>query len=129
MDIRVSPAERLLVFTGTAVINIGFSEDDEIVRRGVVKLNLDFEVPSLLRFVNSATTAGLGTVSNSNGADEDTLWAVDCVSTEPETDPVDPAKQILVLTAGVAVQGGDTALLRMAYQANVLVLDRPVRRR
>lgn len=118
-------ANRLFVFTGLALVDIKFSEDDDIVRRGEVRVRLRYPLPDSIRFISSATTAALSSIFNADDDDEETTFAVDGVATEPQpTDPGNPqsAKE-LVLTAKLAVQGGDSGISSMAYQANVLVHD------
>jgi hypothetical protein len=118
-------ANRLLVFTGIALVDVKFSEDDDIVRRGEVRVRLRYPLPDNVRFISSATTAALSSIFNADSDDEETTFAVDGVATEPQpTDPDNPqsAKE-LVLTAKLAVQGGDSGISSMAYQANVLVHD------
>jgi hypothetical protein len=110
---------RLLIFTGTALVNATPSNDDD-VRRGVVKIRLDYPLPKTVQFIASATNASLASIANND--DDDQIYAVDCVSTDPAyIDQTQPQLgKELVLTAALAVQGG-TEILRMAYQANVLL--------
>jgi hypothetical protein len=117
-------ANRLLIFTGSANVNRESDNDDDLVRRGTVRLKLNFPLSSAITFVDAATNASLGSIFNRD--DDDTTYAIDCVSPQPEnTDPNNPQQSELVLTAAVAVQGGenDAGINRMAYQANVLLRD------
>lgn len=117
-------ANRLLIFTGIAIVNRESDNDDDLVRRGVVRVRLNFPLSQVVTFVDSATNAGLAAIFNRD--DDDTTYAVDCVSTEAQnTDPNNPQQKELVLTAAIAIQGGenDAGLSRMAYQANVLIMD------
>jgi hypothetical protein len=115
-------ANFLLVFTGIALVNVQFSEDDELIRRGEVRVRLNFPLPANVTFISSATTAALSSIFNGDD-DEDTTFAVDEVRTQPEpVDPSNPAAGLeLVLTAKLAIQGGDTGISSVSYQANVLV--------
>ena len=117
-------ANLLIIFTGIAIVNRESDNDDDLVRRGIVRVKLDFPLSPSVQFVDSATNAGLAAIFNRD--DDDTTYAVDCVSTQAEnTDPGNPQQRELVLTAAIALQGGenDAGISRMAYQANVLVLD------
>lgn len=117
-------ANRLLVFTGIALVDIKFAEGDEIVRRGQVRVRLNFPLPGTITFISSASTASLSSIFNA-ADDVETTYAVDSVSTAPQpSDPNNPQSQKeLVLTAQLAVQGGDSGISSMAYQANVLIHD------
>src|SRR5215471_6318662 len=79
-------ANRLLIFTGTAIVNVISDNDDDDIRRGAVRIKLDYPLPKAVRFVQSATTATLASIFNRD--DDDQLYAVDCVSTDP--DDIDP---------------------------------------
>lgn len=116
-------ANRLLIFTGIALTKVSFAEDDGILRRGSAQVNLNYRLPESVKFVSSSTMACLANIFNL--ADEDTTFAVESASTEPQPiNPDDPeSTQELILTANLAVQGGDTGLSGMSYQANVLVRD------
>jgi len=117
-------ANRLLIFTGTANVNRRSDNDDDAVRRGTVRIKLNFPLSAAVTFVDSATNASLASIFNRD--DDDTTYAIDCVSTQAEnTDANDPQQSELVLTAAIAVQGGqnDAGINRMAYQANVLIRD------
>lgn len=116
-------ANRLLIFTGIALTKVDFAEDDEILRRGSVRVRLNYPLPESVKFISSSTTACLANIFNLD--DEDTTFAVESSSTEPQA--IDPdntqSGTELVLTANLAVQGGNTGISGMAYQANVLVQD------
>jgi hypothetical protein len=117
-------ANTLVIFTGIAILNRESDNDDNLVRRGTLRVKLNFPLSSSLQFVSAASNAGLASIFNRD--DDDTTYAIDCVSTQPEnTDPQNPQQSELVLSAAVAIQGGqnDAGINRMAYQANVLLLD------
>jgi hypothetical protein len=116
-------ANRLLIFTGIALPKADFAEDDEILRRGSVRVRLNYPLAASVKFISSSTTACLANIFNLD--DEDTTFAVESSSTEPQAiDAGNPQSGTeLVLTANLAVQGGDTGISGMAYQANVLVQD------
>lgn len=104
-------------------MDVKFSEDDEILRRGEVRVRLRYPLHESVKFISSATTAALAGIFNAD--DEATTFGIEKVSTEPR--PTDESNlqspKELVLTAALAVQGGDTGISSMAYQANVLLQD------
>ncbi len=61
-----SGANRLLIFTGTALCNFS-SQDDNIQRNGVIRIRLRFPLPGNLLFKGSATVTGLASI---HGNDE-----------------------------------------------------------
>src|SRR5262249_20995502 len=90
-------ANRLLIFTGSANVNRQSDNDDDLVRRGTVRITLDFPLSAAVTFIDAATNASLGSIFNRD--DDDTTYAIDCVSTEAEnTDPNNPQQRELVLT-------------------------------
>jgi hypothetical protein len=111
-------ASRLFVFTGAARVQIGFGGDNDAIRRGVMRVRLDFPLSSAVRFIDAATVAGLTSTGNLQIT---TASGVDCVSTAPDKDPFDPDQHVLIITAALAVQGGNVSMQRVAYQANVLI--------
>jgi hypothetical protein len=119
-------ANRLMIFTGTAICEIPADGDGEL-SRGVVRVRLRFPVSRTLQFVGSATVAALASVHGSD--DADAVFAVDAADTI--VGPTDggslpdnglPADDLYVIM-DAATQGPDTLLSRIAYQANVLVKD------
>jgi hypothetical protein len=116
-------ANRLVIFTGTALVNVVSDNDDDDIKRGVARVRLDYPLTKTVHFIQSATNASLASIFNKD--DDDQLYAVDCVQTDPED--IDPAQpqlgQELVVKAALAIEGGDgdTGIARMAYQANVLL--------
>lgn len=130
-----SGANRLLIFTGTALCDFS-SQDDNIQRDGVVRLRLRFPLPGNLLFKGSATACCLASI---HGNDEQpSLFAVQAahVVTTP-TDPTNPnplpqpspplPSNELYLLVDVATQGAENGarpgISRIAYQANVLIED------
>ena len=119
-------ANRLMIFTGTAICEVPADGDGEL-SRGVVRVRLNFPLSQTLRFIGSATVAALASVHGSD--DADAVFAVDAAKTI--SDPTDgatlpgnglPANELYVIM-DAATQGPDTILSRIAYQANVLVKD------
>src|SRR5258707_14338913 len=68
-------ANRLLVFTGIALVDVKFAEDDEILRRGEVRVRLNYPLTNSVKFISSATAASLSSIFNAD--DEDVTFAVD----------------------------------------------------
>jgi hypothetical protein len=119
-------ANRLMIFTGTAICEIPADGDGDL-SRGVVRVRLNFPLNQNLHFIGSATVAALASVHGSD--DADAVFAVDAAETI--LGPTDggslpdnglPANDLYVIM-DAATQGPDTLLSRIAYQANVLVKD------
>jgi len=125
---QLKSANRLLLFTGTAICSQGAHDDDNL-HRGVVRIRLNFPVAGSTSFKGSATIAALASV-HGEGFQEDLTFAAENAITL--TDPTDgstvdnpkglPAGELYVLI-DAAVQGDGSVLNRIAYQANVLILD------
>jgi hypothetical protein len=119
-------ANRLLIFTGTAVCDIPADGDGEL-SRGVVRVRLSHPLSQTLHFVGSATVAALASVQGSEEAGA--LFAVDAVKTVvgPTDGGTLPGNGLpeddLYVIMDAATMGPDTILGRIAYQANVLVND------
>src|SRR5262249_7381477 len=119
-------ANRLMIFTGTAICEIPADGDGDL-SRGVVRIRLNFPISQTLHFIGSATVAALASVHGSDDADavfgadaaETIVGPTDCWSLPgnglPEND--------LYVIIDAAIQGPDTILSRIAYQANVLLKD------
>jgi hypothetical protein len=115
-------ANHLAIFTGTALVEVAFDEDDEIVRRGPIHINLNYPVRPGTRLVRSPTVVGLASLFNKD--DEDTIFGVDRASTDAHDTsrfPRPPHGVGLVLNADLALQGGDSGIHRIAYQAHILL--------
>jgi hypothetical protein len=119
-------ANRLMIFTGTAVCEIPADGDGDL-SKGVIRVRLRFPVSKTLHFIGSATVAALASVHGSD--DADAVFAVDAAETIGG--PTDggslpdnglPGDDLYVIM-DAATQGPDTVLSRIAYQANVLVKD------
>jgi hypothetical protein len=119
-------ANRLLVFTGTAVCEVPADGDGEL-SRGVVRVKLNSPLPASQQFVGSASVAGLASVHGSD--DTDAVFAADAVKTVhgPTDGGTLPGNGLpeddLYVIIDAATQGPETLLSRIAYQANVLVKD------
>ena len=119
-------ANRLMIFTGTAICEVPADGDGDL-SRGVVRVRLNFPLSQTLHLIGSATVAALASVHGSD--DADAVFAVDAAKTV--SDPTEgntlpgnglPANELYVIMDG-ATQGPDTILSRIAYQANVLLKD------
>jgi hypothetical protein len=117
-------ANRLLIFTGTVLLDKSGDSDD--VSRGVLRVRLRFPLSRTVNFVGSASVAALATGS---GNDANILLGADQAVTVP--DPTDggtvppsglPANE-LYLIVDVAIASQDATIQRIAYQANVLIQD------
>jgi hypothetical protein len=117
-------ATELHVFTGIALVNIVSDNDDDQIRKGTIRIDLNFPLSQLASFISSTTTAGFASIFNKD--DDDVIFAVDCAETGPVTivDPVSGGEEVrLILTAALAIQGGqgDAGINRIGYEANVLL--------
>jgi hypothetical protein len=119
-------ANRLMIFTGTAICSIPADGDGEL-SRGVVRVRLSFPFHKNLHFIGSATVAALADIHGDDP--EEALFAVDAAKTV--VGPTDggsirnsnlPTDE-LYLIMDAAMMGADADLNRIAYQANVLVRD------
>jgi hypothetical protein len=120
-------ANRLLIFTGTAVCAAaGFPDNDEI-RRGVVRIRLGYHLGPTREFHGSAAFASLAFIFGEDSQDA-SLFAVDMASvvTKPVDGPL-PQNNLpdneLYLLLDVAVGESGSRVHRIGYQANVLVLE------
>jgi hypothetical protein len=117
-------ANILEIFTGTVVFE-EFGSDNELLR-GVVRVRLGFTLAGNIKYVGSGSVAALASL---HGDNESSLWAVDAVqvATEPTAGGTLPGDGLpdneLYLILYAAVSGPHAALLRLAYQANVLIQD------
>ncbi len=123
-------ANRLIIFTGTAICGIPADGDGEPTR-GVVRVRLNFTMPDSVQFVGSATVAAVASIHGED--DEDSSFGVDSAQTivgstdgnsigPPSDGSVLPEKELyLIIDAGVI--GAHAVLNKIAYQANVLVRD------
>src|SRR5262249_31900370 len=117
-------ANRLLIFTGTALLDKSGDSDD--VSRGVLRVRLQFPLSKTVNFIGSASVAALATGS---GNDANILLGADQAVTV--SDPTDggslPANGLpgneLYLIVDVAIASQDATIQRIAYQANVLIQD------
>jgi len=119
-------ANRLMIFTGTAICSIAADGDGER-SLGVVRIRLNFPISNTLHFVGSATVAALASVHGDDP--EEALFAVDAAQTivGPSDGGTIPDKGLpandLYVILDAATMGADTNLNRLAYQANVLLND------
>jgi hypothetical protein len=117
-------ANRLLIFTGTALLDK--SGDSDNISRGVLRVRLRFPLSKTVNFVGSASVAALATGS---GNEDNILLGADQALTVP--DPTDggslPANGLpadeLYLIVDVAIASQAAIIQRIAYQANVLIYD------
>jgi hypothetical protein len=119
-------ANRLLIFTGTAICEIPADGDGDL-SRGVVRVRLGFPLHKSIHLVGSATVAALASLHGND--DEDAVFAVDAATTVagPTDNGTLDAKGLpeddLYVIMDAATMGADSLLGRIAYQANVLVRD------
>jgi hypothetical protein len=130
-----SGANRLLIFTGTALCNFS-SQEDRVRRKGVVRIRLQFPLPGNLLFKGTATVASLASVHGNDEASSFFGANAARIVTDP-TDPTNPnplpqlspalPANELYLLVDVATEGTENGarpgISRVAYQANVLVQD------
>ncbi len=117
-------ANRLLIFTGTAVCELEADGDGEL-SRGVIRVRLNFPISKTLHVIGSATFAALASVHGND--DEDAVFAVDAATTV--VGPTDGGSlpdnglppDDLYIIMDAATMGSESRLSRVAYQANVLV--------
>ena len=117
-------ANRLLIFAGTATFQVAGSDDGV---HGVIRVRLQYPMPKTIILKGSATVAALASLHGTD--DEDSLFAVDAVETV--LGPTDNGrlpdsglpKDELYIVMDAAVFGDHAVLMRIAYQANVLVQD------
>ena len=110
-------ANRLLMFTGTAIVRLrGPGEDEGTIRNRGLAITLLDTANSPADFLRSATFASLAAEASGQGdpeANDEWFFEISNASTVKAQDGS------LVLLATLAV-GFDSSLLRVAYQANVL---------
>jgi hypothetical protein len=130
-----SGANRLLIFTGTALCNFS-SQEDNVRRNGVVRIRLQFPLPGNLLFKGAATVASLASVHGNDEASSFFGANAARIVTDPkdptnpnplpQLSPTLPANELYLLvdvaTEGVE-NGARPGISRIAYQANVLVQD------
>ncbi len=111
-------ANRLLIFTGTAVTNFsGPAEAVGGVSTGVLTVRLLDAANSPKQFIRSATFASLaaeGSGAGDGGPNDEWFFDVTEVATVKDFD----GSLALKATVGTGI---DSILLRVAYQANVLI--------
>lgn len=121
----VTAGNRLLIFTGTTIFDQPGHHGD--LQRGIVRVRLRHTLTKAVTFLSQATVAALASIHSTD--EEDSVFAAD--GAETVTDPTVggllaannlPADELYVII-DAAVLGDETHLQRIAYQANVLVLD------
>lgn len=135
MDVYVTGPEnanRLLIYTGTAILEERFAVDNHLYKAKVDIVLGDHNIidPKLgdnfqgnpFRMVDAVASVGLASIQDLGDSDNVT-WAVDEATIEE--DLVDSQTIFLKIRVPVAYQGEDTALLRISYQANVLAFTEP----
>jgi hypothetical protein len=110
--------QQLLIFTGTAIVEFEIPEEQKdnniTTGREQVEVILEVNLPKSAHFLGSTTYASLAAVNNDNDDNEAFGYRVTDASTI-----VRPDGALRVVT-NIAV-GFDAILLRMSYQATVLV--------
>ena len=118
-------ANRLLIFTGSAKLQLEVKNDDSKLRHGKLFIDLDYPLSNNITLIESATVATLSSIMTSDN-DEIITWAIDnsVIIGSHQIDPADPTsltKVGLFIQADVGIQGGATAINRISYQANVVI--------
>jgi hypothetical protein len=128
-DSDPGPANRLVIFTGTAILGLNL---DNTLKRGVLRVRLRYPLGSI-KFVGSATISSLASFLSSGN---DFLLGADAAETIVGPNPPGgklpltkvgtnqplPADELYALIYA-AIQSTDVTLHRLSYQANVLVRD------
>jgi hypothetical protein len=120
-------ANRLLIFTGDALVGFLPTVDDVITRGTVtIKFVRDIGDPSNLK--NATASASLSSIFNAD-TDHDTTYAVDCAQVtagilKEVTGLGVVTLNVPELTAAIAVQGGGgtAGISRLTYQANIQIV-------
>jgi hypothetical protein len=115
-------ANRLLIFTGTVAAEL---RGDHRIKQGVIRIQLHNPLPTGVKFIGSATVAGLAALHTD---DDQVLFGVNAAETVlgPNPDgslPDGLPHDDLYVIIDVSVQSEDAHLDRISYQANVLVRD------
>src|SRR5262245_57454773 len=123
---NASVGNRLLIFTGTAIFDAPGHHGN--LERGIVRIRLRHSLPKAVSFISSATVAALASIHSED--EEDAVFAADGAETVlgPTAGGVLPPgsnlpDDELYVIIDAAILGEDSRLQRIAYQANVLVLD------
>jgi len=117
-------ANRLLIFSGTAIV--GKSGDRDDVIRGVIRVRLGFPLSASVKHVGSASVAALATISGNKanvlvGADNAETVRDPTVGGQLSRNGLPDDELYLIVDAAVA--SADATIQRIAYQANVLIQD------
>jgi hypothetical protein len=120
------PANRLLIITGAALLAFTGNNALNFVRDVVVFPVASFSPTAVnsTRFVAGSATASLASITKEPEGGPGTIvevipaigWAVDAVQIRHDASQGD-----VLLTANVAVRGFASTLLRIAFQANLLI--------
>jgi hypothetical protein len=121
----VAVGNRLLIFTGTAIFDAHGAHGN--ISRGIVRVRVRHALPKAVTLIGSATVAALASIHSTD--EEDAVFAADGAETVlgPTVGGLLPGNGLpddeLYVIIDAAVFGEETNLQRIAYQANVLVLD------
>ena len=127
VDLHTSDGQMLFIYTGIAVLDGSFVIDNILVHdtveiflgeNGVINPDEGDNFAGNPYFMeNGVVSASLASISDLGDSDNVT-WAVD--EAKLDTHFVDPATQYLKIVVNIAIQGEETSLLRISYQANIL---------
>jgi hypothetical protein len=112
-------ANRLFIFSGTAMVDIRPPEDDR-TWAGVVDVVLNLPLSTFVQVVDGACHAAFAGYANI-AADTNTTFSIDCVDWLVQGIPGAVARP--TVRAAVAIQGAaqNTRIVSIAYQANLQV--------
>lgn len=120
-------ANRLLVFTGDALVGF-LPTDDDVPAKGTVTIKFVRDIGDPSNFKNATASASLSSIFNED-TDHDTTYAVDCAQIAPGVLKEVTGLGVVTLTvpeltAAIAVQGGGgtAGISRLTYQANIQIV-------
>jgi hypothetical protein len=123
------PANRLLIYTGTAVLDEWFAVDNKLVREEVDIVLGDGSLADPLigddfsgnpvRMIDTSPSVWLAVIQDMGDSDNVT-WAVDRLDVREEFPTGAAAPSNLVVHTSIAFQGEATGILRLGYRVDVL---------
>jgi hypothetical protein len=126
LEFKLDEANKMVVFTGDAIVNF-LPSDDNILTRGTLTVLFDYDILDRSNLVAGTASASLASVFN-NDTSVSFTYAIDCVDVrgafiEKVVNGRIFAMPVPSITAAIVVQGagGHTGLSRVSYQANVQV--------
>jgi len=127
LEFKIDDANKMVVFTGDAIVNFE-PTDDNILTRGTLTILFDYDLLDRSNLIAGTASASLASVFNNDTSVASFTYAIDCVDVRGAFIEKFVHGQIIAtpvpsITAAIAVQGagGHTGLSRVSYQANVQV--------